>query len=75
MITKTPEQQADDIVGMFNKQLFMVSGITDRKILETAILHVTGIIEVLGSEATGGHYTQEARTKYQQILTILKSKL
>jgi len=71
---KTPSEQADDIVGMFNKQLFMVSGITDRKILETAILHVTGIIEVL-ERLQGDDLADDELENYQQILTILKEKL
>lgn len=75
---KTPEQQADEIVEMFRSELLRTAG-TSSGMLPCAILHVTGIIEVLwnidnviGKDSIS---ILPQINHYQQILTILKSKL
>ena len=76
--TKTLSEQADEIVEMFTLQLFMYPGMTDKKVVNIAILHVTGIIEVLEKVMKDSLLPSTALIKelddYQQILTILKSR-
>lgn len=86
MTTKTPSEQADEIVEMFAEIINLrdFDGPHWEKELDIcstdcAILHVTGIIEVLWEidEAVGkGSISILPQINhYQQILTILKEKL
>lgn len=90
MTNKTPSEQADEIVEMFRDcideypvrcSLYCNGGDIERKpaSISLAILHVTGIIEVLwnidnviGKDSIS---ILPQINHYQQILTILKEKL
>lgn len=65
MTTKNPSEQADEIVWMFRKVVPF-----KEDYMQLAILHVTGIIEVLETADCLWHI----KPHYQQILTILKSR-
>ena len=74
MTTKNPSEQADEIVWMFRKVVPF-----KEDYMQLAILHVTGIIEVLwnidnviGKDSIS---ILPQINHYQQILTILKEKL
>lgn len=84
MTTKTPSEQADEIVEMFRDcideypvrcSLYCNGGDIERKpaSISLAILHVTGIIDVL--EELPEVIVLPAKNRYKQILTILKEKL
>lgn len=67
---KTPERQADEIVEMFRKIIPF-----KEDYMQLAILHVTGIIEVLEKVRVWNCKPLTLINHYQQILTILKEKL
>lgn len=89
--TKTPSEQADEIVEMFKKQRMeimtrqdsipcvMSDFPTTKSAINCAILHVTGIIEVLERLVKDSLLPSAALIKeldeQRNLLTILKNKL
>lgn len=87
MTTKTPSEQADEIVEMFRDciddypvecTVYCSGGDIEREpaSVSLAILHVTGIIEVLERcKALDHGFVLRELNEHKQILDILKSKL
>ena len=83
-MTKTPEQEANELVEMFREPCvtyewdsggYKVDELTTIQCQTIAsILHVERLIEVLSKRCSLGGYTRDQIEHYQQVLSILKDK-